>query len=347
MEPLAQIEEVYEEPLTEESPIRMHYSAGPEESARIGQVKDRICAIIDKKRESLGLAEARPINLTLEQAERLRQEIKSDAEWIGCFREVVDVLAPELKTLELSDQLNSIQIPWWNAALLFRERDRYDPRTGLEIDVKMSHSYVTQLMRAGKLPKISQDSASISNVLITNDGLVVLGLRGGHTYSHTIMTVPAGALEYQSGRNPLFETLYAEIFEETGLSREDITIAELEGRVSDKTIGRNSLYVFGSRTKLSFAELLEVWERSIDQREHEYLLAQRDDPQSVLETIRHRNYDPTKANPEKPAVTSLGNVGSILPPCAASLLTRYTKREGIGWGLKAEELLNGAYRFRR
>ena len=262
------------------------------------------------------------------------------------FRDVVDVLAPELKSADLADQMNAIKIPWWNAALLFRDGDRYDRQNNsLDVDARLSHSYITQLMRSGKLPKTSQDSVSVSNVLITADGLVVLGLRGGHTYSHTLHVVPAGAVEYHSGRNPLFETLDAEFFEETGLVKGQIGSPELIGRIFDGTTSKNTSYVFRSRVKPTFAELLGEWERSIDQREHQYLLAFRDDPQVVLAAIRHRPYNPAKADPVRPSVTTMDNVGSILPPGVATLLTHYAHREGRAWGLKAEGLLNGAYRF--
>ncbi|MFH1510914.1 MAG: hypothetical protein ABIF10_04420 [Candidatus Woesearchaeota archaeon] len=346
MKPLAEIADIYGLGNDRDLQIYIRYDVNEQERDTAVRLKEQLEYIIQDKRETLGVAHIRPIKLSSEQAESLRKNIKADKKWVNAYSEVVETFAPHMISTNLQDQLASIRIPWWNANLLFRNNDLYDDSKGsLDIDASISHSYITQLMRSQKLRQKSLDSISISNILVTQDDLIVLGWRAGHTYSNTLMTVPAGSVEYHSGKNPLFETLWAEHFEELGLSKKEFTSTKLIGRVFDNTLSSNSLYVFYSKLGISFADLLKKWRRSSDQSEHKHLLAFNADQRIILDEVMTNGYNPTKADPDKPQSTTEPNIGSILPPAAASLLLYCYHKQNPAWARKAQEMLNNAYVF--
>jgi hypothetical protein len=343
---LAEIVEIYEDPLTIESNVRIDYVQDVMVPERVRNINIELEQCVDEERERLGLMHIRPINLPSKQAEDLRRAIKSNPEWADNFKEIVSLLSPELAPTDLKDLLDAIRVPWWVGTPVFRINDHFDKSRGtLNITGELSHTYITQLMGSKKFASLAQmkgakDSMSVSGVSITYDNLLVLGWRGGHRYSNTIMTVPAGSVEGE-----LFPTIYAEHFEELGRSRKDFSAVELVGRVYDNTIGNNSLYIFRSTMAMPFNDLLRSFRSSADQREHKYLLPLINDPHFMLDEIKEKGYDLAKADDGNPAATTMGNVGAILPPCAASLLLHFTQQEGKAWGRKAEQMLNGAYRF--
>lgn len=361
MPPLAEIVEVYWKPIEYQEQIDVSYtgSTGPD-ILKVAELTDAIRGIVKQKQRALGIEHIPPLHLSPPQAEELRQAIRNDPAWqdkyVQLVGQVVHTTISErlLVGEELEETISSIHLPWWNSAVVIRKGGRLNKEyyveedsgsSRLDIDVGLSHSYITQLMRAKKLPKIEQDSASISNILLTSDGLLVLGYRGGHNLPHTLMTVPAGSLEYHRN-DPLFRTLAKEMDEETGIKPGYFDDGqEFIGRIFDPTLGRNSLYVARSETVLSFEEIKRLWKESRDQREHEDLITIEDDPEKVLALIKQKQYDPTKANGERPGETTPENVGTILPPAAASLLVHYTQREGEEWASHAESVLGGAYRF--
>ncbi|MCX6707447.1 MAG: hypothetical protein NT001_04895 [Candidatus Woesearchaeota archaeon] len=311
-------------------------------------VKDRLDILISAKREYLGLSKVKPIHMSRDQAESLRQSLKTDRQWINNFEELIGLLAPKLNSLTLDEKLAPINIPWWNAGLLFSSRDHYDETAGsLELDATISHSYITQLIRSQKPGEQRGKTISVSNLLITSDDLIVLGYRGGQNLPDTIMTVPAGSVEYHTGRNPLFESMYAEFAEELGLRKEDMQTIELMGKITTRAFINNPHYTFRSRTRLSFEDVKKVWSESEDQREHKHLVSFPDNPDHMIREIRRLSYDISKANPDKPALTTNENIGKILPQCAAAVLLHYVQREGKEWARMAEEKLGGDYKLVR
>jgi hypothetical protein len=344
MKALAEVAKIYDNPLREDSDIELVYNINQNTKTEIIGVIQDLEGLVEQKRGELGVLDTKPLNLPAEKAEELRKAIKSTAQWKEDFNRLVNILAPEFNSLSQEERENIIQVPWWNSVLLFRENEDYNSsKDSLKLYATLAHSYISQLMRSHKIANAKKDSMSVSSVLTTADGLIVLGWRGGHTYKNTIMSVPAGSVEYHTGKNPLFETIYAEHFEETGLTKEDLKSVELIGRVNDNAIANNSLYVFRSKTKMTFAELLKLWGSSMDRREHKYLIPLNDNPQNILEHIRQNGYDESKADKDKPSVTTEINVGSILPPCVGTLLLYCTQKEGLRFGLKAVELLNKKY----
>ncbi len=343
---LARVLELYDDPLTEYSRIDLRLDLDPKGITRIKELRDNLGCIIDGKRADLGFSEVRPINLLKDDAEQLRQALKSDSKWKKEFRAIVDTLAPDLRTISLDDLIAPIQVPWWNAIILSRRGGGFDyVGDFLRIDASLSHSYLPQVFSSRRITKNQTDSMSVSNILITADDFIVLGYRGGHRYSDMLMNVGAGSLEFHSGDNPLFETSYAELKEEVRLSRKDLSSMKLVGSVRDETLQKTTLYVFRSRTPLTFAELLGVWQGSIDQNEHKYLMAYPDDPDMVLSLIRCNAYDPALANQDNPAATTIANAGSLVPPCAVSLLAHFGQKYGSDFIENARARLGDSYVF--
>lgn len=360
MPPLAEIVEVYWQTIGFQSQIEVSYTGSTGQGIlKVAELTDAIRGIVKQKQRALKIEHIPPLHLSTPQAEELRQAIRTDPAWQDKYVQLVGHLVHTTISEEvlvgddLQQTISSIHLPWWNNTVVIRKGGRLKKEyyveedsgcSRLDIDAGLSHSYITQLMRAKKLPKIEQDSASISNILLTSDKLLVLGYRGGHNLPHTLMTVPAGSLEYHPN-DPLFRTLAKEMGEETGIKSGYFDEQGFIGRIFDPTLGRNSLYVARSETVLSFEEIKRFWTESRDQREHEDLITIEDDPEKVLALIKQKQYDPTKANGERPGETTPENVGTILPPAAASLLVHYTQREGKDWAREAERVLDGAYRF--
>lgn len=290
------------------------------------------------------------MQLSNDQAKLLSERIKEDELWRNSFYDIVEALAPALTNTPLENLLEAIHLPWWNKGLVFRqsseEPDQYQPdEPSLIVPARLSHSYITQLKRAKKLPPTTEDSASISNVLLTADGLLVLGYRAGRSYPHTLMTIPAGSVDYHSGKSPIFETFYAEHLEEDNLVPEFMESVEFIGRVFDCKQSKNSLYVSRTKTELSFAKLLKLWNTSSDRREHTFLVAFNNDPNLILEAVQEQGYDHEKADQKKPSNTTMENVGRILPPAIASLLLHCTQQDQ-DFRRQAEEALGERYVFR-
>lgn len=346
-EPHHIISEVYSNPLLESSPIHVNYANPDFDLKNVREARDTINAIVQEKRSNLGLANIRELNLLSNQTELLRNEIINDSRWRKELYEIVSVLAPDFSNVDAQTKAEAILMPWWNAAVLAHQSAVYNQAMPeLSIDAVVSHSYITQLARSSIMsPQPKTEAMSISNVLITNDDFVVLGLRGGNNCANTFMTVPAGSVEYHTGKNPLFETLYAEHFEETGLSKDEIKSAEFIGRVSDPH-GRYTHYISRTHIGLSFGELISLWGSAMDNREHKFLISIKDHPQEAINNIRLHNYRPECANPKSEGSTTLENVNTILPQAAASLLVHYAQREDGQWYKKAEAALNRTYIFR-
>ncbi len=217
---------------------------------------------------------------------------------------------------------DAIFLPWWNDLLLHISGDKYE-KGMLTLEATTAHSYATQLLRRGKIKTSPLKAISISNVLITADDFIVLGLRGGYNFADTIMSVPAGSIEYHTGKDPIFESLDAELVEEVGLTKEDVISAELIGKLSGGMIEGNPHYVTRIRTNKSFNDVLNRWNTAIDYKEHRELLAYRDDFNSVCRVIKAKLFDKSKADPDHIEKTTPANTGAILHQCAGALIAHY------------------------
>lgn len=307
-------------PTVEEGQTRYFFPQSEEEISKISVISRDIADLVNDTRKELKIVDILPINLNTHQAEELRQAIKSQNAWKEYFHQLMDIsnIPKEARNETV------INLPWWNAPLSHISEERYQEGS-LSLDLSIAHSYITQLIRYGKID-ISLNIGkpiSLSNNLITSDNFLILGWRGGHNLRDTIMSVPAGAVEYHSGKDPIFESLYAELKEEVGLTKKDVVSAELIGKLSNGMVKNNPHYVTRVRTSLSLSDVLKLWGASEDYREHKHILAYPNDFSFISNRIKDNMYDESKVDPDVPSRTTPANIGTILPHCAATILAHY------------------------
>jgi len=337
--PLGEIEDIYKTPLLENQ-ATSNYNFDSELVQKIQGFKQVLTQDINRLRKKLGVENISPINLQKDKADELRQAIKADSKWQKHYYNLISVLEPDL---DLQDSHKELHLPWWNELVLNFDSDIYNSGK-LKTNFKQSHSYIDQLGREN-IVELQPHLLSIAGVLTTIDEVLVLGLRGGQSFGKTYMAVPAGSINAHTGKNPLFETADAELLEETGLKREDLTDFGLIGRGTDFSLqggDPRSYYVFNIKTNKSYHELLETWKNSIDRNEHSYLGVFPNDASKMLERIKSMGYDFSNVGGNLQKTIPL-NYGAILPPSAISVLTHYTQQKGKDWAKYAEQELDGHY----
>ena len=252
--------------------------------------------IVRQAQEELKFLGIRPIELSTEDAQRLRERIYESSRWREIASIVVNMSFDD--HIDLEGIYEKIRLPWWNQTLARRGCDTEDTRSPislvpdfLNVGLSFTHSYVSQLLRTGDPVYQSVDPASIAGSVLTSDGKRVFGLRGGHFGAGKSMVVPAGSLQFSDSvlnwpepssdldglltvggvikdENVLFGTMYTELEEELALTRGDIIDAKLIARIEDRTVGYNSLFVFDLKTKLDAEAVRRRWVESFDKPEH-------------------------------------------------------------------------------
>lgn len=182
-----------------------------------------------------------------------------------------------------------VKIPWWNEVAGGELEHRVD---GDSIQVKLGprHSYETQLIRSGY--QIPIKSVSVGGIILSNDGHLVIGLRGGKTLPNTYH-INAGALRVTDGLKSGEESIYdifkrVELEPEFGIGDGDIGKVTVHSRIMDYSIERGPMYNFLVLTNLSREELRERWEANQDEdkKEHKEILFVSASPDAVNRFIR-------------------------------------------------------------
>ncbi|MEK6901795.1 MAG: hypothetical protein AABX37_05605, partial [Nanoarchaeota archaeon] len=166
MTPLAEIVEVYWKPIWTMGQIEVSYTDSGAAQLQLADLTDAIRDIVQQKRKTLKIEHIPPLHLSKPQAEELRQAIRTDPAWqeryVQLVGQVVHTTISERLLVgdEIEQTISSIHLPWWNSTVVIRKSGRlkkeYEEDSGnsrLDIDVGLSHSYITQLMRANKIPK--------------------------------------------------------------------------------------------------------------------------------------------------------------------------------------------------
>ena len=348
MDSTVDITAIYENPLLEDSSFALNLEQDASVRLALDECSSTIEQIVDEKRKKLGINDIRPIELPDDKAAKLRTEIKIDPYWLESFEKILNLAQAKTRYKSITELVSHVYLPWWNSLLLYQTGEQYSPeRPSMIIDGVMSHSYITQLIRQDVLGDGKGKAMSVSNVLLTAEGSIVLGWRLGHSFPNTIMTVPAGSVEYHPGNNPLFDTLYEEFDEELGLKKKQIVEPMLIGKIDNGMIAGHPHYVFRSRVDMTYTELVKYWKRKRprDMREHSSLLKFHDDPDYVLDKVRMMGFKPEAADDRNISRTTAGNLGAILPQCAASLLVHFAQRYNANWQRYAEEKTYERYRF--
>lgn len=156
-------------------------------------------------------------------------------------------------------------IPWWNEISASELNHSFDGNSVM-VELGPRHSLETQLVRKGiELPI---KSISVGGLIETNDGFVVIGLRGGATYSNTYH-INAGALRLteslKSGDSSIYDFYKkGELEAEFGLSESGIKEVNLLSRIFDFAIDNGPMYVFIVKTELDFSQIEKLYEANID-----------------------------------------------------------------------------------
>jgi hypothetical protein len=329
MAALVKIDEVYEPAFFESSDIIYKPSTDFRVEGLEGAVSE-IKGIVEQKKSQMGRGGINPLELTPEERRELNRRVKADTSWQIYLADIVDRFAPGFEDLDAAT--DSINRTWFNSVLLFSRGDEYDPSDNtLKLDATAGHSYITQMLEQGLLPDFGYGSASVINLLMAED-CFLLGVRDGTNKAHTIMTVPAGSAEFHTGKNPLFESIYAEFGQETGLMPCDIEEIALIGKISGHEIGGTPHYVFCSNTLLSISEVVERWfERAIDRREHRFLVPIPKNPSSILKELAMNSIDTERIDKDNRSETTIGNVNTMLAQCGGALVTYLGWSKGRDW----------------
>ena len=191
-----------------------------------------------------------------------------------------------------NDVIGKINLPWWNKVAA-SEIGHTLGDNGAIVAIAPRHSYETQLMRKGM--KIDVKNVSVGSIVISNDGWIAIGLRGGVSYSNTYH-INAGALGLSQGIMSGQETIYDyflrnELGREFGIGKGDIALAEVGSRVVDSVTDKGTMYVFHVRTNLSFEEICARHEnnKDPDKEEHTRLVRIEDNPEAVWDFVKE-NY---------------------------------------------------------
>ena len=204
------------------------------------------------------------------------------------------------RTLELDlSHIPKVQIPWWNeigAAELEHKHDKgvqvlFGPRHCIE---------APQLTRAGVDSKILP--VAVAGLPKTSDGYLMIGLRGGVSYSNTYQT-SAGALgfdEIKAGKISIYEFFKTrELVPETGIRDADIEKAEVYARIMDRSIDNGPQYFFLVHLNIDSNEALERFEKNPhpSKAEHQCFVAVPATEGGVLNFLQE-NYKGIVANRE-------------------------------------------------
>src|SRR3989344_1641254 len=191
--------------------------------------------------------------------------------------------------LELpSEKKESVPIPWWNEVA--GGEVEHDPDS-IHVLLGPRHSYETQLIRSGHHLPIK--SVSVAGLIASNDGHLVIGLRGGKSYPNTY-NINAGALRVTEGLRRGEESIYdvfkqLELAPEFGLRNEDVAGATIHSRIMDFAIDRGPMYNFLVQTRLSWFQLGQRWLENIekDKAEHQEIYYIGANPQDINQFIRN------------------------------------------------------------
>lgn len=308
----------YDPILTKESDI-IYKLQNPQEMDAINAIAKNLEDLANESRIKLRIEDVPTTALDVSQVELLRKHIKSQNAWKKLFSQAMDLSnIPQASRCE-----EAIYIPWWSESVLHVSDEKYE-KGKLSLDMSLKHSYVTQLIRLGKIVDPVEKTMSIMGVVITSPcSEIVLGLRGGNSYSGTIMSVPAGSVKYHSGKNPIFESFYAELFEELGLTRKDVVSTELIGRLSGGMIKDNPHYVIRMKTNTSFSEIKDRWNSSAkDRKEHRDIFAYNPENKDLV----YNSFSIQQAIQDNLPETSKANQNTILPHCTAALSLHYQNK---------------------
>lgn len=295
--------EVYRQPI-EEGFVSYNVIAM---NAVLDDCSKRLYEIVQRIREELEIsANIRPVEIPLYQRKQLWKRIKNNKEWKNATLEIVNDQMPNIiGKYSPEDIFSFVYLPDWVDPKLTRMNGCNYSDGKLHVDLEVTHSYPIQIVRNKDVPPSIIDPPSVSGITITTKDekeVLLNGVRGGGNLPNTLMTVPAGSIKIIPDGDSIFDTYHkTELSQELGLTKEDLESSKIEGRVFDPYIGRNSLFVIAGRSKLTYEEILERWDKKAkDRGEHKGFILTVNDSDHISEFLDKHDLPHTSGYPEVP-----------------------------------------------
>ena len=330
--------EPYERSLIENCDFIISSENGNE--AEYLSIKEDLEEIIYRHKRQFELHDKNMLDINPASAASLKNSIIADKEWQQILDRIINI---EDKNINIEyDNIGQIfHIPWHNELIMMEKEQHYDGQN-LYFSGKLGHSYTTYLNRF--LTNEGAKRAGINSIVITEDNIILLGLRGGNSYSNVIFTMASGGLAYLGNKNPFIETIKKEHQEECHITPEKIDTIELIGRISDDAYS-SPHYIARTKLKITYEHFIEEWEKASDKNEHKRIIALPNDPEAIIEFDKEHKFDASKINIHNPALTSIENYGKILPIASASVLCHHAQNEGLDYIRKIGQELGPTYIF--
>lgn len=336
--------------ISDESQVKEDYlNLGSNQVLQASEIRDGLTSIIEKIQLQCGIG-INVLEATQEQRAVFSHKLKSDSQWFNSFKSILNLFDVDAAPEQVVQNINR---PWWNALQVNLSEDRYSPQEGYSITGKVSHSFIAMLGDAGSktrtLPKYDVQTKfqpiSVGNVLFTSDNKLILGYRGGESFSEVIMVVPAGSAEPHLEQGAIWGSYSKENLEEIKFTKKEYQSAELVGRATESLVARGGwhYWAFRTRTQMTSDQVKEHWSNAVDRKEHHHLEVYDAAPEKLLDLMKTNQWDIDKADSKALSKTTPENRGKWLPQCSLCVLTSYVQQLGPEWARHAQDYLEGHY----
>jgi len=314
------------------------------------RTRDDLVSVIDRVQAEAGLKGVNILEATQDQRNVFAAALKSDSEWFNHFSNILNFFDVDADPKQVVQHLNR---PWWNALQVNIANDSYSSEKGYSFEGKISHSFIAQLGDAGArtrgVPRFDIQKKfqplSVGNLLFTSDNKLVMGYRGGQNFPDVIHVMPVGSAEPHLDRGAAWGSYDKENLEELNFSPADYQKAELVAKTTELLIARGGWHylVFKTKTQMTSQQVKNHWLTAVDRKEHDHLESYDANPTAILEMMKDKSWDVTKASPKSYATTTPENKGTWLPQCSVCVISSYVQELGRDFAEDAERYLGGHY----
>ncbi len=132
------------------------------------------------------------------------------------------------------------------------------------LEFSVTTSYHAQMVRDHGMDDVRP--VTVQGVVLTSDGTIVLGVRGGFIQNGKVSMIPLGyvvaPLITDKDSNPLLQQFYTESEEELGINKDQYRKVELIGYQTDPKFTHGINFVVSALTSLSEKEVREIRDTS-------------------------------------------------------------------------------------
>ncbi len=295
------------------------------ETKNLSHEVQKIDSIIKKELEALGYDYSKnPLHLLPSEVVRLRKNIKQNKDWQESASDILRKNSENPAQVDIEIMLEKITRPWFNEILVYY--GRATPELGsLCIDSSARHSYFTHF--TDQLIPTGQNQVPLSVAGIPRlDDMIIMGYRGGHNYSDTIMTVPAGSVVIDPDLN-LKYSFEKEMREELGnVHNKDLSSQpQVIGMMHDPRGKGWHYFIVELNLKDNLSDFICEWTFA-PEREHRFLVPITDSYGAFIKFSSDRAYDISKEDPDNRAKVTPDNRGTMLPQAVGLILTSYARK---------------------